>query len=126
MRFLSADWIFPLHVAPIKRGVLKMSKEGKILDILTSRDELDNSLAMCFDDPENILTSIEKSGINMNQITDKLLFEGVESFADSFDKLIVNQGPRKATAGNVRSPATTFGSLQEQRFRTRRTPAGAG
>ena len=40
MRFLSADWVFPLHVAPIKGGVLKMSKEGKILDVFTSRDTI--------------------------------------------------------------------------------------
>ncbi len=65
------------------------------LDILISRDELDNNSAMCFDDPENILTSMETTGINMDEITDKLLLEGVKSFADSFDKLIVNLNEKR-------------------------------
>ncbi|MEE2953841.1 MAG: amidohydrolase family protein [Bacteroidota bacterium] len=33
MRFLTADWIFPLYRSPIKNGVLCVSEEGTILDI---------------------------------------------------------------------------------------------
>ena len=33
MRFLSADWIYPLHISPIKEGVLQVSDEGEIINI---------------------------------------------------------------------------------------------
>lgn len=40
MRFLSADWIYPLHISPIKEGVLQVSDEGKIITIFESRSEV--------------------------------------------------------------------------------------
>jgi len=40
MRFLSADWIYPLHISPIKEGVLQVSDEGKIINIFESRPEV--------------------------------------------------------------------------------------
>ena len=40
MRFLSADWIYPLHISPIKEGVLQVSDEGKIINIFESRSEV--------------------------------------------------------------------------------------
>ena len=40
MRFLSADWIYPLHISPIKEGVLQVSDEGKIITIFENRSEV--------------------------------------------------------------------------------------
>ena len=40
MRFLSADWIYPLHISPIKEGVLQVSDEGEIINIFESRSEV--------------------------------------------------------------------------------------
>jgi len=40
MRFLSADWIYPLHISPIKEGVLQVSDEGEIINIFENRLEV--------------------------------------------------------------------------------------
>ncbi len=40
MRFLSADWIYPLHISPIKEGVLQVSDEGEIINIFNNRSEV--------------------------------------------------------------------------------------
>ena len=40
MRFLSADWIYPLHVSPIKDGVLQVSDKGEIINLFDSRSEV--------------------------------------------------------------------------------------
>ena len=40
MRFLSANWIYPLHISPIKEGVLQVSDEGKIINIFESRSKV--------------------------------------------------------------------------------------
>ena len=40
MRFLSADWIYPLHVSPIKDGVLQVSDKGEIINLFESRSEV--------------------------------------------------------------------------------------
>ena len=39
MRFLSANWIYPLHISPIKEGVLQVSDEGEIINIFENRLE---------------------------------------------------------------------------------------
>lgn len=41
MRFLSADWIFPLHISPIRNGVIQISTKGEIINIFKSRNEVD-------------------------------------------------------------------------------------
>ena len=41
MRFLTADYLYPLHRAPLKEGVLKVSKNGLIIDILEDRKLID-------------------------------------------------------------------------------------
>ena len=40
MRYLSANYIFPLHISPIKEGVLQISKKGKIINIFDSRADV--------------------------------------------------------------------------------------
>jgi len=40
MRFLTADYLFPLHRAPIKEGVLQISDKGEVLAIFTERKDL--------------------------------------------------------------------------------------
>jgi cytosine/adenosine deaminase-related metal-dependent hydrolase len=40
MRFLTADYLYPLHIAPIKEGVLKISDKGEIIAIFENRAEV--------------------------------------------------------------------------------------
>jgi len=40
MRYLSAKYIFPLHISPIKEGVLQISDEGEIVNIFRNRSEV--------------------------------------------------------------------------------------
>ena len=40
MRFISADWIFPLFKDPIKNGVVQISELGEIIEVFSSKDRL--------------------------------------------------------------------------------------
>jgi len=40
MRFLTADYLFPLHKAPIKEGVLQISDKGEIVAVFENRNEI--------------------------------------------------------------------------------------
>ena len=40
MRFLTADYLYPLHIAPIKGGVLQISDKGEVIAILENRAEV--------------------------------------------------------------------------------------
>ena len=40
MRYLSANYLFPLHISPIKEGVLQISDEGEIVNIFRNRSEV--------------------------------------------------------------------------------------
>ena len=44
MRFLSANWIFPLHVPPIKEGVIQVSETGEIIDVFQTRDNVNDEI----------------------------------------------------------------------------------
>ena len=40
MRFLTADYLFSLHIAPIKEGVLQISDRGEVIAIFKNRNEV--------------------------------------------------------------------------------------
>ena len=40
MRFLTADYLFPLHTNPIKNGVLQISDDGQVIAIFKNRGEV--------------------------------------------------------------------------------------
>ena len=40
MRFLTADYLFPLYIAPIKEGVLQISDDGQVIAIFKNRREV--------------------------------------------------------------------------------------
>lgn len=40
MRFLSADYIFPLHEEPIKNGVLQINKNGTVISLFKNRKDI--------------------------------------------------------------------------------------
>ena len=40
MRFLTADYLFPLYIAPIKEGVLQISDDGQVMAIFKNRIEV--------------------------------------------------------------------------------------
>lgn len=42
MRYLSADIIYPLHRAPIEQGVLVLDADGRVVDLLDSREGIEN------------------------------------------------------------------------------------
>ena len=49
MRFLSADWIFPLHIPPIKNGVIQVSETGEIINIFHNTDQVNVTLLEIYD-----------------------------------------------------------------------------
>ena len=49
MRFLTADYLFPLYKAPLKEGVLQISDQGKIIKIFNNREQLSNDKLEVFD-----------------------------------------------------------------------------
>ena len=40
MRFLTADYLFPLYIAPLKEGVLQISDDGQVIAIFKNRSEV--------------------------------------------------------------------------------------
>ena len=40
MRFLTADYLFPLDQKPIKEGVVNVDKSGKIISVIDSRKKI--------------------------------------------------------------------------------------
>ena len=40
MRYLSANYIFPLHISPIKEGVVQVSKKGEIVNVFQHRTQV--------------------------------------------------------------------------------------
>ena len=40
MRFLTADYLFPLYIAPIKKGVLQISDKGEVVAVFKNRNEV--------------------------------------------------------------------------------------
>lgn len=40
MRFLTANYLFPLHINPIKEGVLQVSDEGEVIAIFNNRKDI--------------------------------------------------------------------------------------
>ena len=40
MRFLTADYLFPLYTAPLKEGVLQISDDGQVIAIFKNRSEV--------------------------------------------------------------------------------------
>ena len=49
MRFLTADYLFPLHKAPIKEGVLQISDKGEVIALFENRDEIPQYKLEVFD-----------------------------------------------------------------------------
>ena len=66
------------------------------------------TLAQGTEQAEEHLQALEKAGISMTQVTDKLLADGVKSFADSFDTLLANISEKMAKlAAQMPSPPTS-------------------
>jgi len=40
MRFLTADYLYPLHTKPVKRGVLQISDKGEVVTIFSNRNRV--------------------------------------------------------------------------------------
>ena len=70
-----------------------------------------NTIDRELDDAVRTLEALEDAGISMSQVTDKLLTDGVKSFADSFDALIANiEGKRsRLIAGQSHKSASLGG-----------------
>lgn len=52
---------------------------------------------------ENAIQGLESGGINMEQVTAKLLADGVKAFADSFDSLLENVEEKRARLASTRA-----------------------
>ena len=40
MRYLSANCIFPLHISPIKEGVVQVSSKGEVVNVFSHRSQV--------------------------------------------------------------------------------------
>ena len=49
MRFLTAAYLFPLHKAPIKEGVLQISDKGEVIALFENRNEIPQDKLEAFD-----------------------------------------------------------------------------
>ena len=49
MRYLSANYIFPLHINPIKEGVIQITENGEIVNVFDSRTKVPNEKIETFD-----------------------------------------------------------------------------
>ena len=49
MRFLTANYLFPLHKAPIKEGVLQISDKGEVISLFENRNEIPQDKLEVFD-----------------------------------------------------------------------------
>ena len=78
MRFLSADWVFPLHIDPIENGIIEISEKGEVVNILEGRNrslfqnlEIFNGIlcpgfvnAHCHLELSHLLGKLEKGGVS--------------------------------------------------------------
>ena len=65
------------------------------------------TLAQGTDQAEEHLQALEEAGISMTQVTDKVLADGVKSFADSFDTLLANISEKMAKLAAQLPPRPT-------------------
>ena len=49
MRYLSANWIYPLHISPIKEGVIQLSDKGEVINLFNSRRDFSSDKLEIFD-----------------------------------------------------------------------------
>jgi len=49
MRYLSANWIYSLHIPPIKEGVIQLSDKGEVINLFNSRREVSSDKLEIFD-----------------------------------------------------------------------------
>ena len=49
MRYLSSNWIYPLHIPPIKEGVIQISEKGEIINLYSSRKEVPQDKLQVFE-----------------------------------------------------------------------------
>ena len=49
MRFLTADYLYPLHISPIKGGVLQLSDEGEVIAIFENRTNISSEKLEIFE-----------------------------------------------------------------------------
>ena len=72
------------------------------------------TLAQGTEQAEEHLQALEEAGISMTQVTDKLLADGVKSFADSFDTLLANISEKmaKLAAQLPTRPTSSLGEHQ--------------
>ncbi|MBS0169527.1 MAG: bifunctional transaldolase/phosoglucose isomerase [Nitrospira sp.] len=59
------------------------------LDAFRDHGRPESRLTKDLDDAKTVMRALEQAGISMNAITDRLLEEGLQSFSDAFDQLLV-------------------------------------
>jgi transaldolase len=61
-------------------------------DAFRDHGKLRNSLTENVDAAAKVMSDLEKAGISMKQVTDKLVVDGVKLFADAFKQLLEATG----------------------------------
>ena len=49
MRFLTADYLYPLHAKPLKEGVLQISDKGEVVAIFEGRKQVSKEKVEVFE-----------------------------------------------------------------------------
>ena len=80
-------------IGPDTVNTLPDATLNAFLDHGTARQSLDADI----EEAEDTLFAIGAAGINMDDITAKLLKDGVKSFADSYDKVVENVDSKRAS-----------------------------
>ena len=67
-------------------------------------------------DADRLFQSLEDAGISMEQVTDRLLADGVKSFADSYDSLVANIEEKKTLllGGRKQGPVGAVAGLPDE------------
>ena len=78
------------------------------LDAFRDHGQLRDSLEENVDDARKVLADLDKAGISLAAITDSLVKEGVQLFADAFDKLLGAVAEKRATILGARIDRQTL------------------
>ena len=94
-----------LYVEPLIGADTVNTLPPATLDALLDHGRVSPALQQGAEEARAAFAALETAGVNMKQVTDKLLAEGVKAFAGSFDKLLENleQKLQSMKAGAVAS-----------------------
>ena len=118
MRFLTADYLFPLYTNPIKEGVLQISDEGEIINIFKNRADIPGDKLEIFDGilcPGFINTHCHLELSHLKGVTEKgkgfLDFIGTIQKRDEFTNEEIQNAIEKAEQQMIKNGIVAVGDI---------------